>query len=46
VVLLGLAITDIPGKHKLILKIARKPAVMRSMNKVRRKFHRPDLVTP
>ncbi len=46
VLLLGLAITDIPGKHKLIVKIAKKPAVMRSMNKVRKKFHRPNLVTP
>jgi mannose/fructose/N-acetylgalactosamine-specific phosphotransferase system component IID len=46
VLLLGLAITDIPGKHKLIVKIAKKPAVMRSMNKVRRRFHRPDLATP
>jgi len=46
VLLLGLAITDIPGKHKLIVKIAGKPAVMRSMNKVRKKFHRPNLVAP
>lgn len=46
VLLLGLAITDFPGKHKLIVKIARKPAVMRSMNKVRKKFHRSNLVAP
>lgn len=46
VVLLGLAITDIPGKHKVILKIARKPVVMRSMNRVRRRFNRPNLVVP
>ena len=46
VLLLGLAITDIPGKHKLIVKIAKKPAVMRSMNRVRRKFHKQNLVTP
>ena len=46
VLLLGLAITDIPGKHKLIVKIAKKRAVMRSMNRVRKKFHRQDLVIP
>lgn len=46
ILILGLAITDIPGKHKLILWIAKKPAVMRSMNRVRRKFHKPNLVMP
>lgn len=46
IVLLGLAITDIPGKHKVILKIARKPVVLRSMNRVRRRFGRPNLVVP
>jgi hypothetical protein len=46
VLLLGLTITDIPGKHKLILKIAKKPVVMRSMNRVRKKFHRQSLVAP
>ena len=46
VLLLGLAITDIPGKHKVIVWIAKKPAVMKSMNRVRRKFHRQNLVVP
>lgn len=46
IVLLGLVITDIPGKHRLIVKVARMPAVLRSMNRIRRRFGRPDLVTP
>ncbi len=46
VVLLGLTITDIPGKHKLLLKIVRHPRVLRSMNKLRHRFGRPALVKP
>jgi UPF0716 family protein affecting phage T7 exclusion len=46
VLLLGLALTDIPGKQKLIQKVVRKPTVLNSMNRVRRRFGRPDLVTP
>jgi len=46
VILLGLTITDIPGKHKLLLWIVRHPRVMRSMNKLRHRFGRPDLVKP
>ena len=46
VVLLGLVLTDLPGKEKLIRKLAGKPAVLNSMNRVRRRFGRPDLVTP
>jgi hypothetical protein len=46
VVLLGLALTDLPGKQKLIRKLAGKPAVLNSMNRVRRRFGRPDLATP
>jgi len=46
ILLLGLALTDLPGKHKLIAAVARKRVVMNSMNRVRRRFGRPDLVTP
>jgi len=46
VLLLGLVLTDLPGKHKLIQKVVRKPTVLNSMNRVRRRFGRPDLVTP
>src|SRR6187401_1985945 len=38
VLLLGLFLTDIPGKHKLIQKVVRKPAILNSMNRVRRRF--------
>ena len=46
VILLGLTITDIPGKHKLLLWIVRHPRVMKSMNKLRHRFGRPNLVKP
>ena len=46
VILLGLTLTDIPGKHKLLLWIVRHPKVMRSMNKLRHRFGRPALVKP
>ena len=46
VLLLGIILTDLPGKQKVIRKVAGKPAVMKSMNRVRRRFGRPDLVTP
>ncbi len=46
VLLLGLVLTDIPGKGALTRKVVRKPFVMRSMNRVRKRFHRSDLVTP
>ncbi|HZE99621.1 MAG TPA: hypothetical protein VE981_21625 [Planctomycetota bacterium] len=46
VILLGLTITDIPGKHELLVALVRKRFVMKSMNKVRRRFRRPDLATP
>lgn len=46
VILLGLTLTDIPGKHKLLLWIVRHPKVLRSMNKLRHRFGRPDLVKP
>jgi hypothetical protein len=46
VLLLGLVLTDLPGKQKLIHKVVRKPMVMRSMNRVRKRFNRPDLVAP
>ena len=45
-ILLGLTITDIPGKHKLLVWIVRHPKVMRSMNKLRHRFGRPDLAKP
>jgi len=46
VLLLGLALTDLPGKRRLIRRIVRKPAVLKSMNRVRRRFGRTDLVRP
>lgn len=46
ILMLGLVITDIPGKRKLMKAIARRPSVMKSMNRVRRRFGRPNLAAP
>ena len=42
----GLGLTDLPGKHRLIRAIARRPRVFRSLNWLRRRFHRPDFAAP
>ncbi len=46
VLLLGLALTDLPGKKRLIQSVVQKPPVLRSMNRVRRRFGRPDFDLP
>lgn len=46
ILLLGLVLTDLPGKHKLIVAVVRKRVILNSMNRVRRRFGQPDLVTP
>jgi Putative transmembrane protein (PGPGW) len=41
--LIGLSLTDFPGKRTLERKIVGQPAVLRTINKLREKFHRPPL---
>jgi hypothetical protein len=46
VLLLGLSLTDVPGKRRVMQSLVRKPSVLRSLNRVRRRFHRPEFVLP
>jgi hypothetical protein len=43
-IFIGLMITDIPGKRKLEAKIVRRPAILSSINKLRVKYDKPELV--
>ena len=43
-VLIGLIISDIPGKRKLERRIIRSPAVLSTLNHIRSRFNRPMLV--
>ena len=43
-VLIGLVISDIPGKRKLERRIIRSPAVLSALNHIRSRFNRPLLV--
>lgn len=45
-ILLGLLMVDFPGKHALERWLLRRPAVLRSMNWIRAKAHRPPLEMP
>jgi len=42
-VLIGLSLTDFPGKRRLELWIVRTPAVLRPLNRLRTAFGRPPL---
>lgn len=45
-ILLGIMLTDIPGKEQLERKIVRRPRVHRAIDKLRARFHEPPLVLP
>jgi hypothetical protein len=45
-ILLGLAMTDIPGKRRVIRAAVRKPAVSRKLNGLRRRLGRPSFLLP
>lgn len=42
-ILLGIMLLDIPGRQKLERKIVRQPRVLKSINKLRHRFGKPDL---
>ncbi|HEX8071562.1 MAG TPA: hypothetical protein VF546_16530 [Pyrinomonadaceae bacterium] len=42
-ILLGLMLTDIPGKRKLEIKIVGRPTVHRTINRIRARYHKPPL---
>ncbi len=43
-ILLGLVMLDIPGKRPLETKLVKRPAILRSINRLRAKFDKPPLV--
>jgi hypothetical protein len=44
--LVGLALVDVPGRQRLLRKAILKPAVHRKLNAFRRKLHRPYFLLP
>jgi hypothetical protein len=44
--LVGVSLLDIPGKRRLELAIVRRPHVLRAINWIREKAHRPPLRLP
>jgi hypothetical protein len=45
-ILIGIALTNFPGKYRLEKAIVRQPSVFRSLNWIRRKMHKPPLLPP
>ena len=43
-ILLGLIMLDIPGKRPLEARIIKRPAVLSAVNKLRKKYDKPELV--
>jgi len=44
--IVGLGLIDFPGKHRLINAVVGRPAVLRSLNWVRTRLHRPPFLAP
>jgi hypothetical protein len=44
--LIGITLLDLPGKRRFELAIVRRPHVLRAINWIRRKAHRPPLQLP
>jgi hypothetical protein len=45
-ILIGLSLLDFPGKRRLQLRIARRKVVLRAINWIRKKAHRPPIEVP
>jgi len=45
-ILLGLSLTDFPGKRRLELRIASQPIIFRAINGIREKAGKPPLLMP
>ena len=43
---LGLALCEFPGKHRLLRWIVRRPSVFTTLNWLRKKAHKPPFVLP
>jgi len=44
--IVGLALLDVPGKHALLVRMAKRPSVMRGLNYVRKKRGREPFTAP
>lgn len=44
--MIGLMLTNFPGKHALILRIVQRPAILNALNRMRAKANRPPLDMP
>lgn len=42
----GLALMDVPGKHALLVRLAKRPSVFKALNYVRSKAKRPPFDAP
>lgn len=45
-ILLGVAVMDLPGKWKVMRALARRPEVMKALNWMRERAHKPPLIPP
>ncbi len=45
-ILLGLTLLDIPGRHRLVCRLLSRPRLMRALNQIRQRAHRPPLELP
>ena len=43
-IVIGLALVDFPGKHRLVQRFVRRPSVLRSLNRIRGWFGRKPLM--
>ena len=43
-ILLGITLLDFPGKRRLELKLISRPGVLRGVNAIRARYHKPPLV--
>ncbi len=43
---IGVALIDFPGKSRLVSAIVRRPTVLRSLNWIRAKVHKPPFLVP
>jgi len=43
---IGVVLIDFPGKHRWIVAVIRRPAVLTRINRLRQMFRRPPLVVP
>jgi hypothetical protein len=43
VILIGLTLADFPGKRRMELWLLRQPSLLRAINSLRARFHKPAL---